>query len=48
MQIRYDEEWLNPPLIQEQIKRKEGPRRPRKIIDKEVIKLIGAYTLNKI
>jgi hypothetical protein len=32
----------------EQIKRKEGSRRLRKIIDKEVIKLIGPYTLNKI
>ena len=50
MQIRYDKEGLNPPIIQEQveqIKRKEGSRRPRKIIDKEVIKLIEACTLNK-
>ena len=50
MQIRYDEEGLNPPSIQEQveqIKRKEGSGRPRKITDKEVIELIEACTLNK-
>jgi len=50
VQIRYDEEGLNPPSIQEQveqIKRKEGSKRPKKITDKEVIKLIKACTLNK-
>ena len=50
MQIRYDEEGLNPPLIQEQveqIKRKEGSGRPGKITDKEVIDLMEACTLNK-
>ena len=50
MQIRYDEEGLDLPLIQkqvEQIKRKEGFGRPRKITDDEVIKLMEACTLNK-
>jgi len=50
VQIRYDEEGLPPPTIQEQvvqIKRKEGSGASKKITDKEVIKLMEACTLNK-
>jgi hypothetical protein len=50
VQIRYNEQGLPPPTIQEQveqIQRKEGSGAIKKIIDKEVIELIEACTLNK-
>jgi len=50
VQIRYDEEGLDPPSIQEQveqIKRKEGSGAKSVITDEEVIQLMEAYTLNK-
>jgi len=50
VQIQYNEKGLPPPTIQEQveqIKRKKGSGASKKITDKEVIKLMEAYTLNK-
>jgi len=51
VQIRYAEQGLPPPTIQEQveqIRRKEGTRGSnKKITDEEVIELMEAYTLNK-
>ena len=50
VQIRYDEEGLDPPSIQEQveqIKHKEGSGAKSIITDEEVIQLMEAYTLNK-
>ena len=47
VQIRHTEQGLLPPTLVEQVARKEGSGAKKKILDKDVLYLLKACTLNK-